>query len=206
VDSSRIASWRLSRARRAFQLLGPISRALQLHAGDQVSGCQLLVRLGPPPHLTVFGLETRDRGLLGKPLRLERRLEVDELCLGLGQLPLRVERLQLNVRVGHLEKDVVRRDLVPGVHVDLLDPPTGGGRHPAGALRHQGAGAAHGADHLPVLDRVGPDGGAIDARSGRLQPCQRDGDEGDDENAPSDHREATDLLVLRRGAWNIQRS
>jgi hypothetical protein len=147
------------------ELLGAVAGSGDLVAGDQLALCELTVRLRTPPRLTVFGAQRGHCGFLGQPLRLQLSLEIHHLGLRLTQLPLRIERLQLHVRIGQHEEERVGLDLVAGLRDGSARPdhlPSPGSSAPAPARAspdREPTGSSHRAVRCPSRSPSGPRSG-----------------------------------------------
>jgi hypothetical protein len=153
---------------------------------------ELLVHLGPKLRLLVFGAGAGGDGLGLEHAALERDAQVEQFGLGGLLLRVGVGRGLLDVGIGEMEDDAVRRDEGAGAQNDLVDAAGRAGGDPANFLGHQGAEAADLANHLALLDRVDPHRVELNGGGGGLEPGQGNGDA--DERATGE-RAVNDALL-----------
>ena len=142
---------------------------------------QLLRRFGVALGIEISRLRGRYLRLLIEALGLEIGLEIYPVGLGDGELALRFERLELDVRIAELEQYSLGLDFLPRLGQSALDSAGGYGGDVADALWHQRPGTPHLDHQRALLHRVDPDGRAIHPRRRRLETAEaeRRGDQRD---------------------------
>ena len=122
--------------------------------------------------------------------------------LGLRQLSLRLESLELDIGIGELDEHGGGGDFLARLDVLALDAARGDGGDPADLLGDERARPANLTHHLTTRDGVDPERGRIDRRSGPVEPRQRDGDE----NERGERASGVEIAarVGFRGTRNVQ--
>jgi hypothetical protein len=136
----------------------------------------------------VLRLELGDGGLQREPLRLEVGLECHQILLGLRHLALRVEILELLVRIGQLEDDRASGDGRTGAQGPRFDA-TGRDRgHEPHVFGDESSRRAHIPNELTATHGIDNHLTTRHGGRARLEPAERDGgrDQGDDSNRDED--------------------
>ena len=163
------------------------------HAADHAVLGELGVGLRAPLGVGGLRLERGKSALGGERVAVCGGFEIDQIGLGLGELTLGVERLQHHVGVRELHEDRAHLDRRAGAQRNALDAAGGVGGDEADALGDQRAGSLDLAEHGAALDRVGPEGRALDHGSGGAQAREGERDQqhrgqdrpGDNQVAPA---------------------
>jgi hypothetical protein len=172
------------------ELVGRDARELSVQVGDEALAGELLVRVGPHAGLLVIGLHARGVGLLLERGTLELDGESVELGLGRLELPFRVLRGELQLRIAEFEEDRAGLNLGAGLDDDALDLALGRRGNPADLLGDERAGASDLAEHRASRGGPGPQRPAVHGRRGRFESRERDRDgrDRDDGNDAIDGR------------------
>jgi hypothetical protein len=131
------------------------------------------------------GFDRRRGGLLIEELPAEADPRVREVGLSGLQLPVRVERVPLELGVGHFQDHRIGRDV--GARLDQ-EPfharvRRGGDLTDPLGLGHERAGAANLPFHRAALDHVDQHRALVDGRGRRLEPRQAERNEKDSSHA-----------------------
>ena len=131
----------LGQVEAGLQLVGQLPAPLQLRRGHQirVSLEKPLVLVEDPLGIQVLGPGLGHDSLLGQSLGLQLGPEGDELGLGLAQLLLGLEKLNLHVGIAEAKDDRGGVDGGPRLEIPLLDAPRRHGRDPSHLLRVPGS-------------------------------------------------------------------
>jgi len=147
----------------------------------------------------VVGLDRRGGGLLVEYVLLDLDSRVDQVRLPRLQLPVRVERVLFELRVGHLQENRVGRDRTPGLREEAFDARvrrSGDLQDPFGLGNERARPPDLALEGAP-LDRVDQDRPLVHGRRRRLQPGEAERDQEDRENSSAADQEAPPLLLLR---------
>ncbi len=181
------------------ELLGPHFRKLQGQARDEPLLEEPPVGLRLQLRLVEVGLDGRRGRLLIEQLLAEADLRVREIGLSGLQLPVRVERVPLELGVGHFQDHRIGRDIGARLDQEALDARVrrGGDLADPLGLGHERAGAANLPLHRAALDDVDQDRALVHRWRRRLQPRQAERDEKDRGHARARQHEPALLLLLR---------
>src|ERR1700693_5114150 len=174
-------------------------RELQRQARDEPLLAQPLVGLRLQLRLVEVRLDCRRGRLLIEQLLLEPDAGVYQVRLPCLELPIGVERVALELRVGHFQEDRFGKDVRPRLHEQPLDARVRGRgdlADPLG-LGNERARPPHLPLHRAALDRVGQDRALVHGRRRGLQTRQAERDEKDRGDAGAGEEDSAPVLLLR---------
>ena len=167
------------------ELLDLVAGAAGFVGGDELLGGERLGRLGVALGIEVGGARAGDLGFLGEALRRQIGVEIHLFRPRDGELTLRLQRLELDVRVAQLEQHGLRLHFLTGLGQAPLHPPRRHRGDVPDALGDERARTPHLDHQRAALDGVDPDRGPVHARRRRLEAVQAEGGQHDREDAQS---------------------
>ena len=165
------------------EICGPFTFQLQangelvfLHLGklaSNIGGDAFLIQFLVDVMLQVCLLEVAAHGgfvgLLGHQLAVDLHLQIGVIGFRGFEQIFGVQQIALRFRIAHFQNDGVGLHQMSGANYDFVHARGGLRRNPVNVFRHQGAQAAHLAEHRSTLHGVRPDGGGVDGGRRRLQ-------------------------------------
>ena len=152
-----------------------VTRSARLSGGDEVLSHQIRVGLRLPLRLAIGGLGGGEGSCLSETLGFEIGLEGDQFGFGGGELTLRLEALDLDIRVAQLEQKGVFVHDHSGLHQHPVHSPRGHRRNPSDLFRNQSARTPDLPDHRSLPHGVHPQGPQFDRGCGRFEPTEPHG-------------------------------
>ena len=151
-------------------------RNLHVQFHDEAVLIEGLIAVGFELGLVVGGFRCRQLRLLIETLILQAHFQVRVSRFGGLHVPLGGHQGSLQFGIGQLQQEGIGSHRCARQQNFALHPSVGGSGDTENVFRNQRAQATHIEHHLPALDGVRPNRGALDGLGRGLQPSQSDGD------------------------------